>query len=154
VAIPDTVDVFLPGKVSCSSTSSPFLQFVVQAAWDAVKNKFIEEKLEKLGVEKGSGGHSTIPHIHAPHARAASVGRILCPVAVCLIFSADIFTRRSCSAVFQAQQTPTGSKFSLSFCFRLTAAISAVFEQPDISPSDVPTSTSCASKLCPSTAWT
>ncbi|KAH9991071.1 hypothetical protein BJV77DRAFT_1009835 [Russula vinacea] len=33
----------------------------------------IEEKLEKLGVEKGSGGHSTIPHIHAPHARAASI---------------------------------------------------------------------------------
>jgi hypothetical protein len=38
-----------------------------------VKKKFIEEKLEKLGVEKGSGSSSTIPHIHAPHARAASV---------------------------------------------------------------------------------
>ncbi|KAJ3556404.1 hypothetical protein NP233_g11986 [Leucocoprinus birnbaumii] len=31
----------------------------------------MEEKLEKLGVERGSG--STVPHIFAPHARAASV---------------------------------------------------------------------------------
>ncbi|KDQ54972.1 hypothetical protein JAAARDRAFT_356249 [Jaapia argillacea MUCL 33604] len=53
--LPDTVDVFLPGK----------------SAWDALKHKVIEEKLEKLGVERGSG--STVPHIHAPHARAASV---------------------------------------------------------------------------------
>jgi hypothetical protein len=36
-----------------------------------MKQKLIEEKLEKLGVEKGSG--SSVPHIHAPHARAASV---------------------------------------------------------------------------------
>ncbi|KIJ60084.1 hypothetical protein HYDPIDRAFT_99380 [Hydnomerulius pinastri MD-312] len=53
-AIPDTVDVFLPGKV----------------AWDAIKQRVIEEKLEKLGVERGSGG--SLP-IHAPHARAASI---------------------------------------------------------------------------------
>ncbi|KAF9818476.1 hypothetical protein IEO21_02714 [Rhodonia placenta] len=46
--LPDTVDVFLPGK-----------------------QKIIEEKLEKLGVERGNG--SAIPHIHAPHARAASI---------------------------------------------------------------------------------
>ncbi|KAK0465644.1 hypothetical protein IW261DRAFT_1686469 [Armillaria novae-zelandiae] len=31
----------------------------------------IEEKLEKLGVERGSG--SNVPHIYAPHARAASI---------------------------------------------------------------------------------
>jgi hypothetical protein len=31
----------------------------------------IEEKLEKLGVEKGSGSNAL--HIYAPHARAASV---------------------------------------------------------------------------------
>ncbi|KAG0703038.1 hypothetical protein DFH29DRAFT_998824 [Suillus ampliporus] len=52
--IPDTVDVFLPGKV----------------AWDAIKQRVIEEKLERLGVERGSGG--ALP-IHAPHARAASI---------------------------------------------------------------------------------
>ncbi|KAG6334085.1 hypothetical protein ID866_5001 [Astraeus odoratus] len=53
-AVPDTVDVFLPGRV----------------AWDALKQKAIEEKLEKLGVERGSGGAAPI---HAPHARAASI---------------------------------------------------------------------------------
>ncbi|TFK47942.1 hypothetical protein OE88DRAFT_1664911 [Heliocybe sulcata] len=53
--LPDSVDVFLPGK----------------SAWNAVKQKVIEEKLEKLGVERGSG--SNVPHIHAPHARAASI---------------------------------------------------------------------------------
>ncbi|KAG2132395.1 hypothetical protein DEU56DRAFT_812649 [Suillus clintonianus] len=52
--IPDTVDVFLPG----------------QAAWDAIKLSVIEEKLVRLGVERGSGG---IVPIHAPHARAASI---------------------------------------------------------------------------------
>ncbi|KAI0043626.1 hypothetical protein FA95DRAFT_1563095 [Auriscalpium vulgare] len=51
--IPDTVDVFLPGKV----------------AWEDIKKHVIEEKLERLGVERGS----TVPHIHAPHARAASI---------------------------------------------------------------------------------
>jgi hypothetical protein len=39
-----------------------------------VKKKFIDEKLEKLGVEKSTGG--SMPHIHAPHARAASVSRL------------------------------------------------------------------------------
>lgn len=53
--LPDSVDVFLPGK----------------SAWNAVKQKAIEEKLERLGVERGSG--SNVPHIHAPHARAASI---------------------------------------------------------------------------------
>ncbi|KAH7884004.1 hypothetical protein F5I97DRAFT_2045934 [Phlebopus sp. FC_14] len=53
--VPDTVDVFLPGKV----------------AWDALRQRTIEEKLEKLGVERGSGGGS-LP-IHAPHARDASI---------------------------------------------------------------------------------
>ncbi|KZT24681.1 hypothetical protein NEOLEDRAFT_1093966 [Neolentinus lepideus HHB14362 ss-1] len=53
--LPDSVDVFLPGK----------------GAWNAIKQKVIEEKLERLGVERGSG--SNVPHIHAPHARAASI---------------------------------------------------------------------------------
>ncbi|TCD62819.1 hypothetical protein EIP91_006385 [Steccherinum ochraceum] len=58
--LPPTVDVFLPGK----------------AAWDSMKQRIIEEKLEKLGVERGTGSSgmsSTVPHIHAPHARAASI---------------------------------------------------------------------------------
>ncbi|OCH88965.1 hypothetical protein OBBRIDRAFT_819908 [Obba rivulosa] len=55
IHLPPTIDVFLPGK----------------SAWDDIKRSIIEEKLEKLGVERGSG--STIPHIHAPHARAASI---------------------------------------------------------------------------------
>ncbi|KAI0735960.1 hypothetical protein C8Q76DRAFT_668735 [Earliella scabrosa] len=55
--LPPTVDVFLPGK----------------AAWDTIKQRIIEEKLQKLGVERGSGSGSSVPHIHAPHARAASI---------------------------------------------------------------------------------
>ena len=47
--------------------------FLHQRAWDELKQKAIEEKLEKLGVERGTG--SNVPHIHAPHARAASVRR-------------------------------------------------------------------------------
>lgn len=43
----------------------------MQAAWQTIKQKAIEEKLEKLGVERGSG--PGIPLIQAPHARAASV---------------------------------------------------------------------------------
>ncbi|KAG5730024.1 hypothetical protein E4T56_gene20184 [Termitomyces sp. T112] len=53
--MPDTLDVFLPGEL----------------AWEEMKQKEIEEKLEKLGVERGFG--SNVPHIHAPHARAASI---------------------------------------------------------------------------------
>ncbi|KAF8641177.1 hypothetical protein AX17_000812 [Amanita inopinata Kibby_2008] len=53
--IPDTIDVFLPG----------------QHAWDTIKQQVIEEKLEQLGVERGSGNN--VPHIYAPHARAASI---------------------------------------------------------------------------------
>lgn len=73
VDVPGTIDVFLPGKVSgwFLITSVTFSDYYFQSAWDAVKKKFIDEKLEKLGVEKGSG--SSMPHIHAPHARAASV---------------------------------------------------------------------------------
>ncbi|KZT68449.1 hypothetical protein DAEQUDRAFT_671259 [Daedalea quercina L-15889] len=53
--LPSTVDVFLPGK----------------GAWADIKQKIIEEKLEKLGVERGGGG--SVPQIHVPHARAASI---------------------------------------------------------------------------------
>jgi len=80
--VPGTIDVFLPGKVWIPYSSLInyllilCLAFVVvrdtqQRAWDAMKQQAIEEKLERLGVERGSG--STVPHIHAPHARAASV---------------------------------------------------------------------------------
>ncbi|KAG6902960.1 hypothetical protein C0995_008533 [Termitomyces sp. Mi166 len=53
--LPDTLEVFLPGEL----------------AWEEMKQKEIESKLEKLGVERGFG--SNVPHIHAPHARAASI---------------------------------------------------------------------------------
>ncbi|KAF8350283.1 hypothetical protein F5887DRAFT_1270081 [Amanita rubescens] len=53
--VPHTIDVFLPG----------------QHAWDVLRQQVIEEKLVQLGVERGSG--STVPHIYAPHARAASI---------------------------------------------------------------------------------
>ncbi|KAF8887705.1 hypothetical protein BD779DRAFT_1525783 [Infundibulicybe gibba] len=53
--LPNVIDVFLPGK----------------RMWETIKQQAIEEKLEKLGVERGSG--SNMPHIHAPHARAASI---------------------------------------------------------------------------------
>ncbi|EAU93335.2 hypothetical protein CC1G_08648 [Coprinopsis cinerea okayama7 len=53
--LPDSVDVFLPSKET----------------WDILKQQVIEAKLEKLGVERGSG--SNVPHIFAPHARAASI---------------------------------------------------------------------------------
>jgi hypothetical protein len=52
-------------------------------AWDALKQHAIEAKLEKLGVEKGANVNmnepmmSSVPHIFAPHARAASVSQIL-----------------------------------------------------------------------------
>lgn len=45
-----------------------------QVAWDALQQRVIEEKLEKLGVERGTGGSVSI---HAPHARAASVSASL-----------------------------------------------------------------------------
>ncbi|KAJ7717531.1 hypothetical protein DFH07DRAFT_1068200 [Mycena maculata] len=50
--IPSTIDVFLPGK----------------RAWQEIKKREIDEKLERLGVERTANGH-----IHAPHARAASI---------------------------------------------------------------------------------
>jgi len=44
------------------------------------KKRIIDEKLARLGIDEvfggGTGVPSTHPHIHAPHARAASV-RIL-----------------------------------------------------------------------------
>jgi hypothetical protein len=33
-----------------------------------LKKKFIEERLEKLGIEKGPGSNMTIPHSYTPHA--------------------------------------------------------------------------------------
>ncbi|PBL01482.1 class I glutamine amidotransferase-like protein [Armillaria gallica] len=53
--IPPSIDVFLPGK----------------SAWDTMKQMAIEEKLETLGVEHGSGSY--VPHINAPHTLAASI---------------------------------------------------------------------------------
>jgi len=42
----------------------------LQSSWESIKQRQIEEKLEKLGVERGA---NSVPQILAPHARAASV---------------------------------------------------------------------------------
>ncbi|KLO11282.1 hypothetical protein SCHPADRAFT_479122 [Schizopora paradoxa] len=55
--LPPTVDVFLPGK----------------SAWDAIRERMLEEKLEQLGIESHSDFAPGIPEIHAPRARAASI---------------------------------------------------------------------------------
>ncbi|KAF5382263.1 hypothetical protein D9757_008934 [Collybiopsis confluens] len=56
--IPPTVDVFLPGK----------------ASWQALKQADIEQKLEKLGVERGGNSSAnSFVQVHAPHGRAASI---------------------------------------------------------------------------------
>lgn len=52
-AIPDTLEVFLPGKSS----------------WDEIQRQLIEEKLEKMGIEPVQRE----PPVHVPHARAASI---------------------------------------------------------------------------------
>jgi hypothetical protein len=67
----------------------------------------IEEKLDKLGVERGSG--SNVPHIHAPHARAASVRRStrVQHVSLGLLLMGhswlDIISCRSTTFTFQAE---------------------------------------------------
>ncbi|KAF7306375.1 hypothetical protein MIND_00428700 [Mycena indigotica] len=53
--IPPTIDVFLPGK----------------RAWQEIKKREIDEKLEKLGVERSASTQSALSH--GPHARAASI---------------------------------------------------------------------------------
>ncbi|KAJ3767389.1 hypothetical protein FB446DRAFT_675383 [Lentinula raphanica] len=56
--LPPTVDVFLPGKI----------------AWERLKHADIEEKLEKLGVERGgSSSANSFIQPHPLHGRAASV---------------------------------------------------------------------------------
>ncbi|KAF9560205.1 hypothetical protein CPC08DRAFT_665707 [Agrocybe pediades] len=57
LGLPETIDVYLPGK----------------RAWNDVKQRNIEERLEKLGVVSGSGSNVNLPQIHAPHNRAASI---------------------------------------------------------------------------------
>lgn len=82
-----------------------------------MKRRIIEEKLEKLGV--GGSLSGSVPSIHAPHARAASVRHFLhfpYPSTRCLVFcetylrhhaSLDIVTRRSCALVLQTEQITT-----------------------------------------------
>lgn len=38
-----------------------------------MKHRIIEEKLQKLGVERGTGSAQGLPEILVPHARAVSV---------------------------------------------------------------------------------
>lgn len=51
-----------------------------QHAWDTLRQQVIEQKLVQLGVERGSG--SSVPHIYAPHARAASVSLSWCSLSL------------------------------------------------------------------------
>ncbi|KAF7968093.1 hypothetical protein HWV62_31989, partial [Athelia sp. TMB] len=53
--LPNSLEVFLPGK----------------GAWEAIKKMDMEEKLQRLGVEPGSG--TNLSHILGPHGRAASI---------------------------------------------------------------------------------
>ncbi|THH09411.1 hypothetical protein EW145_g2020 [Phellinidium pouzarii] len=53
--LPLTVDVFLPG----------------QGAWDLMKEQEIDEKLERLGIERRT--ELAVPEIYAPHNRSASI---------------------------------------------------------------------------------
>ncbi|KAI5991309.1 hypothetical protein F5J12DRAFT_907508 [Pisolithus orientalis] len=59
-----------PSRPSWARTPMPTTSTEEPFAWDTLKQRLIEERLEKLGVERGSGG--SLP-IHAPHARAASI---------------------------------------------------------------------------------
>ena len=73
--VPDTIDVFLPGQVRRSLLFHAQNTDASQHAWDALRQLVIEQKLVQLGVERGSG--SSVPHIYAPHARAASVSSLV-----------------------------------------------------------------------------
>lgn len=79
--------------------------YILQAAWDEMKQQVIEEKLERLGVERGSG--SNVPHIFAPHARAASVMSFLLEhvSAVPMNLSSGLESCRSAYSPLQAQPT-------------------------------------------------
>ena len=62
-----------------------------------MKQRVIEEKLEKLGVERGTG--CNIPQMHAPHARATSVcfryvGCLSCYSETEVFYGTDIFSGR------------------------------------------------------------
>ncbi|THH17190.1 hypothetical protein EW146_g3571 [Bondarzewia mesenterica] len=94
--IPDTVDVFLPGK----------------AAWDDLKQQVIEEKLEKLGVEKAGGSFSNVPHIHAPHARAASISSPADPAL--LLFKLNKLQASQNASAAQSASTSPQPPFSTS----------------------------------------
>lgn len=83
--LPNTVDVFLPGKVRVYPLmiimcyGAQYLHLLkpihhLQGAWAEMKQKIIEEKLERLGVERG--GSTSAPQIHAPHGRANSVSTL------------------------------------------------------------------------------
>ncbi|KAF4572487.1 hypothetical protein EYR36_006993 [Pleurotus pulmonarius] len=93
--LPDTIEVFLPGK----------------RAWDELKQKAIEEKLERLGVERGSG--SNVPHIFAPHARAASISSPADPAL--LMFKLNkLHQQQSTSATNSLSSSPQPPPFGLS----------------------------------------
>ena len=67
VEIPNAIRVSLPRRVSAWVLNYPLLlsltSFFFQSAWDALKQKFVDEELEKLGVEENDTESSMPPHI-------------------------------------------------------------------------------------------
>lgn len=78
-----------------------------QVAWNEYKKRMIDEKLARLGIDGAFGGNNvanTLPHIHAPHARAASVRIALgVPRLHYLTSAEDILTCRPCPAYVQVK---------------------------------------------------
>ena len=87
--------------------SVAFSDVFFQSAWDALKQKFIEEESKKLGVEENDTESSLPPHIDV------SVSYTVCVFgSLPLIIRTDIVSCGPCSPLLQTQQTPTGPKFS------------------------------------------
>lgn len=138
---------------------------VIQVAWDEYKQKIIDEKLERLGVERGFGStvnnvSSNVAHIHAPHARAASVCHHLKCLwtEVDLFPGIDIFSCRPCTFVFQIEQAAAVANqhgYKLSYFFTSTLEFHAFTPPARIATTDARSTwsqhVSCQPRLTSST---
>ncbi|KIY47001.1 hypothetical protein FISHEDRAFT_59902 [Fistulina hepatica ATCC 64428] len=86
--IPASIDVFLPGRLS----------------WIQLKQRDIDVKLQKLGVEPGSNASGSAPHIYAPHARAASISSPADPAL--LLFKLNKLQQAQAAASASATPSP------------------------------------------------
>ncbi|KAF8575915.1 hypothetical protein K439DRAFT_708741 [Ramaria rubella] len=89
ITLPPTIDVFLPGK----------------AAWDEYKQKLIEEKLQRLGVEKGCS--SAPPGPSLIHGRAASISSPADPAL--LLFKLNKLHQSQNGSISFSPQPPSAS---------------------------------------------